>query len=409
MFTLPFPSLLPSSPPRAQGAIDETESETQRQARSEQGAATATTPRKYTWTRLSLKTAFSGRKGNKKDPEAAGCASSGASSGRPGLALSSVSVEDFSSASDAGPAAAETESGDHSPRKSRLPMFAVPKPRREQVDIYVDAILNDPRMNIQGIPDKIERKIYTLAISMALQQCLKLLFTVNGKAILGHHVEIEMRPGRMPPLPPNPEFEQGAVMRLVEELLKEKMINLSWLHDSIEGPLYANVILAILTVMHSFFAATRFDMLGHSVGCNLSPLNQQQQENLLLCIRNRLREPRVVDEAIIEEQLDKHFLNAPPNWLPDALERPIYKTLYALVLCVTEEVFKDLRIGFLGDTCMLHLVPGPMPASPEREVLLKKAEQWGQRGHFGLGGGRHGHELLLAALCGAVVSRFLFY
>lgn len=430
---------------RLEGAIDESETDVQRSSRADAAAAAAAsktesdsslTPRRYAWSRLSIKGAFSGKKDRAAQGGASGSTPSSTPRGSPThqqqqrFGRSSLGAASFdesgsgkwstqSHVSDANStttgeapastaAAAEETSLAPLPPPPRTVLFAVPKPRREQVDAYVDAIINDPAMNIAGIPDKFERKIYTLAISMALQQCLKLLFSCNGKAVLGHHVELELRPGRMPTLPPNPKLEYHAVTRLVDELLREKMINLTWLHDSIEGPLYVNVILSILTVMHSFFAATKFDLLGHSVSMQLTPLPLQ---DTMAGIKTRLK-ARCVDEVIIEEQLDLHFLKAPKNWLPDSLERPIFKTLYALVLCATEEVFKDMRIGFLGDTCILHLVAGPMPPPPpgvEVDASHKAQTASGAAAHPEQLQEQHGtHELMLAALCGAIVSNFLF-
>ena len=406
-----------------EATIDEGETDVQRSSHGDAAAKaeadSGLTPRRYAWTRMSLKSAFSGKRDASSTPSQSPHPSPVHRPNRGGLGAASFddlggvggsgkSSSHTPLAADGGQGTFSTEE-EASPPLPRSVLHAVPKPRREQVDAYVDAILNDPAMNIAGIPDKFERKIYTLAISMALQQCLKVLFSCNGKAVLGHHVELEVRAGRMPVLPPNPRLSHQAVTRLVGELLSEKMINLTWLHDSIEGPLYVNVILAILTVMHSFFAATKFDMLGHSVSMQLTPL---PSDETMAGIKSRLRARRV-DEDIIEEQLDLHFLNAPKHWLPDSLERPIIKTLYALVLCATEEVFKDMRIGFLGDTCILHLVPGPMP-SPPAEANLDDNHKTDSRSTAAADRDQHqhqqhaSHELLLAAVCGAIISHFLF-
>jgi hypothetical protein len=133
-------------------------------------------------------------------------------------------------------------------------------------------------MNLPGLPDKIEKKIYTIGISMALTACLKVIFSANGKNVLGHHVELEILQGPVPAPPSRCKGgELAKIEMLVDELLKEEMINISWLPDKYEKPLYVNVIVAILTVMESFFAAARMDFLGQVLTVNLSPADDSLQ------------------------------------------------------------------------------------------------------------------------------------
>lgn len=164
--------------------------------------------------------------------------------------------------------------------------------------------------------------------------------------------------------------------------------------------------MAVLTVMNSFFAATKVDILGHVMEMKMSPSGHGLRK-----LADKICTVRRVSEDVLEELLDNHFANAPPNWIPDRLERPMYKTIYALVLCVIDEVFKDMRINFLGDECLLHLVPGPMPLPPgsdqedfkRRECVAKAAAvaEANEKMVFGR------HDLILAGLCGALISTFL--
>jgi hypothetical protein len=285
-------------------------------------------------------------------------------------------------------------------------MFKAPKPRKDQIEAYVDAILRDPSMNLPGLPDKIEKKIYTIGISLALTACLKVIFSANGKNVLGHHIELEVLKGPVPAPPSRCKGgELAKIEKLVDELLKEEMINISWLPDKYEKPLYVNVIVAILTVMESFFAAARMDFLGQVLTVNLSPADDSLQQ-----LAEKIIMVRRVSEEVLEAQLDLHFATAPPNWIPDSFERPMYKTMYALVLCVIDEVFKDMKINFLGDQVLFHLVPGPMPHQEDHDHVASlgtadtSVVDVRASGNVRLYGQ---HEVILAALTGALVGGFL--
>lgn len=113
-------------------------------------------------------------------------------------------------------------------------LHIAPQPKKHQIEAYVDAILRDPTMNLPGVPDKLEKKVYSIAINMALRACLKGIFSVNGKMVMGHHIEIEIREGKMPALPTQVAgTELSSVEELVDELLKEEMINITWLPDKV--------------------------------------------------------------------------------------------------------------------------------------------------------------------------------
>jgi hypothetical protein len=149
----------------------------------------------------------------------------------------------------------------------------------------------------------------------------------------------------------------------------------------------------------------------------------------------RMISMRRVSEEVLDEQLDIHFATSGHvHWLlSDRRERAMLKTVYALVLCSIDEIFKELKINFIGDEVRFHLIAGPMPDPPPEEAAA--AAQHGKKGPLSgdktnsagaataggggaVGGGAAGrggagnvygqHELILAALAGALLGCFLF-
>lgn len=54
-----------------------------------------------------------------------------------------------------------------------------------------------------------------------------------------------------------------------------------------------------------------------------------------------------------------YFISERNNpFIPDFLERKLYRTLYALILSLLEEIFRDMNINIIGDKITFKLKPG---------------------------------------------------
>jgi DNA gyrase/topoisomerase IV subunit A len=48
------------------------------------------------------------------------------------------------------------------------------------------------------------------------------------------------------------------------------------------------------------------------------------------------------------------------DYIPDLIERGLYKTLYALILSLLDELFAHMKINIIGDQILFHLEPGSL-------------------------------------------------
>ncbi len=65
----------------------------------------------------------------------------------------------------------------------------------QAISIFVQSMLDDPNVNIHGMPDIIERAMYTRAAKMTLGSLGK-IFENIALELMGHKIHVVMRPGR---------------------------------------------------------------------------------------------------------------------------------------------------------------------------------------------------------------------
>ena len=62
----------------------------------------------------------------------------------------------------------------------------------EDLEALIDMILDDPSINIDGVPDSIERSIYKTTIQLILNIVYNILSSINGMQIFGDGHEIRL-------------------------------------------------------------------------------------------------------------------------------------------------------------------------------------------------------------------------
>lgn len=161
---------------------------------------------------------------------------------------------------------------------------------------------------VSGIPSNILRKFYSIAVRQVLQQCFKLIFTMNGKPILGHHLEVEILEDcheHSEYLDMMPDIDREAIKSLVSVLLEDKAINLSWLPDNVEARLYENIIVIMFYVMNCFFKTSSFNIIGHTIEAVLKK-SGTGLERLSTNISQQIRQ---IDDSLLEEHVAELMQN----------------------------------------------------------------------------------------------------
>ena len=115
-----------------------------------------------------------------------------------------------------------------------------------------------------------------------------------------------------------------------------------------------------------------------------------------------------VDHDVLNDFIDFTMATsgAEDNWVPDQLEKAVFKGIFTLVLYVFKEISGEVVINLLGDNFRMRLVPGD-PEVSELD-LEKQAEE--QRKEFleDQQSSVDNVKLLLATTCGIAVGGLFF-
>jgi len=282
-----------------------------------------------------------------------------------------------------------------------------PKPHMEFVENLIDLLLADPRFNILVLPDAIEKQIYRSVIYMLLETLMSAVWNLNGVKFLHHEIELELIYDNMPIFINNLEtIDIGAIESLIDDLLKDTSINISWLPDSIEKTLYTTILFLIFTVLEVIASSVEITLIGHALKLSFGPNGdgfQKLHEKFKSTLRNAQSLSKLRSHAwrysttaskketptertkLIEEMVDKAMKNSSGinsgkeavnsngknksgqddrsqqqgsfSYMPLLAERTLYITIYTMILCVIEELLDSMSIRLLGDLVLLKLVP----------------------------------------------------
>ena len=83
---------------------------------------------------------------------------------------------------------------------------------------------------------------------------------ITGVGLLGHHLELDIEEGIKGYDVNKPPVDVEAVEGLVEILLQEKAVNLTWVADSVEKQIYTNVIVVGFGVVQTFLDSFCIDI-----------------------------------------------------------------------------------------------------------------------------------------------------
>ena len=248
-------------------------------------------------------------------------------------------------------------------------------PRQETVNEFVQMIMADESMNIYGIPDSLENSIYKLVLNKMLATLYKLMHkAITGIGLLGHHLELDIEEGIKGYVVNKPPIDVEAVQDLVEILLQEKAVNLTWVADSVEKQIYTNVIVVGFGVMQTFLDSFCVDFCGHRLEAKFKPngIGYIKKEERMEDFKGFLQTS--VDHDVLNDFIDFTMASsgAEDNWVPDQLEKAVFKGIFTLVLYVFKEISGEVVINLLGDNFRMRLMPG----DPEvNEKDQEKVEQ----------------------------------
>lgn len=254
-----------------------------------------------------------------------------------------------------------------------------PKPKIEFIEQMVYLLLQDPEFNIKRLPDAIESRVYKSVIYIIFDTIVDIIWNFNDTPLFGHVLEMEMLYSKLPEsLPTNLEkLDKLALQNLVDSLMQQELLNLSWLPDMIEKNIYFCIILITFHILQIIASATVINMAGHSLhlrfgpnGVGFNKFNNNGIETKFQSILESDISQRNID-SLVDAMIANKELNS--SLIPDFIEKNIYKSIYSLVLCLVDELFYDLHIDIMGNVINIRLTPDTWREVTGSELLAHKA------------------------------------
>lgn len=79
---------------------------------------------------------------------------------------------------------------------------------------------------------------------------------------------------------PNDMISNQAIEKFVDDMLADPNINIYLLPDSIEKPIYMNILKIMLSVLQKTFNHTNLDLIGHEFKIRMKPTNDNIKKNI---------------------------------------------------------------------------------------------------------------------------------
>lgn len=158
---------------------------------------------------------------------------------------------------------------DQASYKGSLP----PKPRVVFIERIVELLLKDPEFNIKRLPDSIEKNVYNFVVYIIFDNIVNGVWGLNHVSFLGHITEMEMVYCHLPDqLPMGLEkLDKVAISKLVDAIMKKKLLNLTWLPDAIEKKLYYCILLITFTILEILASSMVINIVGHAFRLKFGP------------------------------------------------------------------------------------------------------------------------------------------
>jgi hypothetical protein len=252
--------------------------------------------------------------------------------------------------------------------------------REQDVDAFVDQILQDPSINIPGIPDAVERLVYKSTIRLVLNIFYWGLSKLHGFTLLDHEIVLQVERNDTPlVLGDWKTYHSGVnvqdeVLEMVaDRLLVNQAVNASLVPDSIERPLYINSLRLVFRLLDILTASFRLKVCGHELLLDLVPQSYKQQPrgNVLATATST---GHTLSSSLTRIDLDKIRQVARRHagiretdksqlslWqqisVQDEFLAQLHACIYALILGIADDVLANTEISLLSDNILLDLVP----------------------------------------------------
>jgi len=237
----------------------------------------------------------------------------------------------------------------------------------ESIHMYVESLLNDPKINVGWIPDSLERSMYSYTVSLGVQVFYKAFVGgLKNIKVFNHSVNISVKSTKKLEIHDdlNVEFSRQRIELIVNRLIQEKQIQSSWIPSSMEANFFHNLLYLLLKVAFALLSAINIEVLGNVIRLQWTPIyTAPTEENECMrgdaMMKNYTSANNNLDFEEIERAVSDALKNDQRSWLPESLRRVVLAAIYSCILILTEEILHSSKIKLVTEELTLQLQHRP--------------------------------------------------
>jgi len=247
------------------------------------------------------------------------------------------------------------------------------------VEQYVDALIEEKRLvPTRFLSTCFQRNLYVDVGRLAVCCLQRSLLHLNEANLLGHTLKVTPRPLRDTARHASvrrrrrSSVSEEQLRLFVDELFQTGSVHMAYVPRSVQRSIYVNCIGVIFQLMEDILLSETEEVvcMGHRVRFGLEPLGKDV-DRLWEDLPDQLSN---IDEVVVNELVDELLADSAANstWMPDAMEKQLYKGVLRLLLRIMEHTVSQLRLNVLGREVRMSVL-----SSLEASISVRQTDYTG--------------------------------
>jgi hypothetical protein len=219
----------------------------------------------------------------------------------------------------------------------------------QDVNDFVDSVLNDSSINMAAIPDVVERAIYKSTVTMTANLLYQAIGQIHGIRLFGHDLILR----RETSLTKNAAMDgqhfgidEKILEQVADRLMKNNAVNQALVPDTVERQLYINCLKLIIHLLDSIAASLCITFCGHDLRLHFEPSKKRMLAASSTTKLNTKELQEIARKAVDSDGIYGEF------------QVQLQASLYGLVLGLIDDLLANTEIAMLSDRIEIDIVQG---------------------------------------------------
>jgi hypothetical protein len=232
------------------------------------------------------------------------------------------------------------------------------------IQAFVQQVLDDPNLNVKGIPDVLEAELYRMTVRLVLNMVYSSIGAMHGAEFLaGHRIELKRRRETADEaatsrlfLKENSGIDEAILEQVADRLLQNSAINYTAVPDFVERQIYGNCLKLVFRLLDTLANTFCINICGHELRVYFDPIKPS------LVDLDRLT--AITPAAAAATQSSKSRINVEvltaqlSSNTSSVFQQQVLLSVYTLVLGIIDDVLANSEIKLLYDRVSFDVVAG---------------------------------------------------